>query len=316
MSFAIIRNEKYTRNELKGIYRHNERKNIHYSNKEIDKSKIKQNYHLKEPKYSYELEFDRIRQKCDLKGQIHHNSIVACEYLITSNNEFFKNIGKEETERFFKCCYEFVCEYKNLGSKYIISAVVHLDETTPHLHITYIPVIHTLDKNKKSIDKVLSSQFWKGKDSYKQLQDNFYNYITEKGFDLERGKSNNVEHISTDKLKQITEYDNIKYELNKCELKEKNTNDISILREENKKLIKYCNTLRGYYVKSMKAIDKVTELQEENRELEEENEKLKNENIKLHKYINTIFEYVSILFNFSKDRLKKLIEDFIKTKQL
>ena len=36
MSFAIIRNTKYKRENLKGIYRHNERKNKNYSNENID----------------------------------------------------------------------------------------------------------------------------------------------------------------------------------------------------------------------------------------------------------------------------------------
>ena len=39
MSFAIIRNTKYKRENLKGIYRHNERKNKNYSNKNIDTTK-------------------------------------------------------------------------------------------------------------------------------------------------------------------------------------------------------------------------------------------------------------------------------------
>lgn len=68
--------------------------------------------------------------------------------------------------------------YKNLGEKYILSAKVHMDESTPHLHIVFIPVIHKLDsKSGKQIDKIACSEYWKGKDSYKQLQDNFYNYI-------------------------------------------------------------------------------------------------------------------------------------------
>ena len=33
MSYAIIRNTKYKRENLKGIYRHNERRNTNYSNK-------------------------------------------------------------------------------------------------------------------------------------------------------------------------------------------------------------------------------------------------------------------------------------------
>lgn len=47
MSYAIVRNVKYKRENLKGIYRHNERKNFNYSNKNIDKEKTYLNYSLK-----------------------------------------------------------------------------------------------------------------------------------------------------------------------------------------------------------------------------------------------------------------------------
>ena len=40
MSYAIIRNTKYKRDNLKGIFRHNERRNKNYSNDNIDKEKI------------------------------------------------------------------------------------------------------------------------------------------------------------------------------------------------------------------------------------------------------------------------------------
>ena len=58
MSYAIIRNTKYKRENLKGIFRHNERRNRNYSNNNIDKEKSYLNYSLKEPQYSYEKEFD------------------------------------------------------------------------------------------------------------------------------------------------------------------------------------------------------------------------------------------------------------------
>lgn len=54
MSYAIIRNVKYKRENLKGMYRHNERKNYNYSNRNIDKEKSYLNYAIKEPMYSYE----------------------------------------------------------------------------------------------------------------------------------------------------------------------------------------------------------------------------------------------------------------------
>ena len=51
MSFAIIRNTKYKRENLKGIYKHNERKNKNYSNDNIDKERSYLNYSIKSPKY-------------------------------------------------------------------------------------------------------------------------------------------------------------------------------------------------------------------------------------------------------------------------
>lgn len=71
-----------------------------------------------------------------------------------------------------------------------------MDESTPHLHLVFVPVVRKLDKKSgKTVDKIACSEYWKGKDSYKKLQDNFYQYITNNGFNLERGKASNVESI-------------------------------------------------------------------------------------------------------------------------
>ena len=92
MSYAIIRNEKYKKANLKGIYRHNERKNINYSNKNIDKERTILNYHLKVSLFSYEKEFERTKKELNLKGQIKEVSNIVCECIITSDNKFFKEI--------------------------------------------------------------------------------------------------------------------------------------------------------------------------------------------------------------------------------
>ena len=107
MSYAIIRHEKYKRVNLKGIYRHNERKNINYSNANIDKERTHLNYYIKQPQNSYEKEFERIKKDFDLKGQIKEVSNIVCECIITSDNNFFKEIGAEETKRYFKTAYDY-----------------------------------------------------------------------------------------------------------------------------------------------------------------------------------------------------------------
>lgn len=213
MSYAIVRNVKYKRENLKGIYRHNERKNFNYSNKNIDKEKTYLNYSLKKPIYSYEKEFDRLKKEYDLKGQIKTVSNIAYEYIITSDKEFFDRIGEKETKRYFETAYNFVSEYKNLGKKYIMSAQVHMDEESPHMHLIFLPVVHTTDKKGKAIDKLACSEFWKEKDSYRQLQNAFYEYMVSHNFELERGlpkEETNRKHVNLAEYKELTNFENTK----------------------------------------------------------------------------------------------------------
>ena len=221
MSFAIIRNTKYKRENLKGIYRHNERKNKNYSNDNIDKERSYLNYSIKSPKYRYDKEFDRLKEKYNLKGQIKTVSNIACEYIITSDKQFFEEIGEEETKRYFETAYNFVAEYKNLGEQYIMSAKVHMDEETPHMHLIFLPVVHTTDKKGNDIDKLACSEFWKEKDSYRRLQDAFYQYMTSHNFELERGvpkEETGREHLDIKEYKEITNFDKTKEKLQNMKL--------------------------------------------------------------------------------------------------
>ena len=123
----------------------------------------------------------------------------------------FKKFGFDETKRYFKTAYDFVCNYKNLGEENIISAVVHLDEETPHLHIIFIPVVDSKDKNENSIRKIGGNDFWKERNSYMLLQDRFFEYIKLNGFNLERGKNNsNKIHKTVEELKEETNFYKIK----------------------------------------------------------------------------------------------------------
>ncbi len=221
MSFAIIRNTKYKRENLKGIYRHNERKNKNYSNDNIDKERSYLNYSIKSPKYRYDKEFDRLKEKYNLKGQIKTVSNIACEYIITSDKQFFEEIGEEETKRYFETAYKFVSEYKNLGEQYIMSAKVHMDEETPHMHLIFLPVVHTTDKKGNNIDKLACSEFWKEKDSYRRLQDAFYQYMTSHNFELERGvpkEETGRVHIDIKEYKELTNFDKTKEKLQNMKL--------------------------------------------------------------------------------------------------
>ena len=316
MSYAIIRNANYKMGQLSYIYRHNERKNTNYSNKDINKNSQIKNYSIKNLHTSYQKAFNTIKEQYKLKGQIKKVSNVMCEFVITSDKSFFENIGEQETRRYFELAYKFVAKYNNLGEEFIISAKVHNDESTPHLHIVYIPVVHTVDKKGKKINKIACSEFWKGKDSYRILQDKFYKYVTDNGFELERGNTKNNEHIPIEKLKKITNYDVQEIAKNsECLELEKITTDNEFMKNDYKRIVNKFNTLAKRYTKVKNIVDntiyKTEQLEIENYNLKQENQKLKKEVTFLKNYLDKTFEYVSLLFDFSKDRLKRLINSFI-----
>lgn len=317
MSYAIIRNEKYTLNQLSVLYRHNERKNTNYSNKDIILENGKNNYSIKYCPTTYEKAFRDIKKQYNLQGKIKNISNVACEYIITASPDFFENLSQDEIKRYFESAYNFVCGFKNLGEQYIISAKVHLDESTPHLHLVYLPVVHTIDKkNGKDIEKLCCTDFWKGKNSYKYLQDNFYNYITKSGFDLERGDTRENKHIKIEDLKKITNYEMQKYEKEMINLEQElDIENPEELKREYKRIIRKFNTLAKQYTRIKTMTDNVINdqmiLENENNVIVQENERLERENNYLQDFIDKTFEYVSILFNFPKDRLKRLVNNFV-----
>jgi len=312
MSYAIIRNANYKKDNLAGLYKHNERKNTNYSNKDINKNNSVKNYSLKTCNTTYSNALKLLQEKYNLKGRIIKTTNVVCEFIITSDKEFFESIGEEETLRYFKTAYKFVANYQNLGEEYILSAKVHLDESTPHLHIVFVPVVHTKDKSGNKIEKIACSEYWKGKDSYVRLQNNFHAYITKAGFALERGKTKENTHIPIETLKNITNYENIKYEMEREKVQPINTQNTSLILEQNKKLIEYTNKLKLQLSKSITAIQKSEELQRENINLKVENQNLKNEVYTLRNYIEKSFEVVKNFFDFPIHKFKQLVDNFVK----
>ena len=343
MSYAIIRNTKYKRENLKGIYRHNERRNKNYSNKNINPKLSHLNYSLKDCKHSYEKEFDLIKEKYNLKGQIKTVSNIACEYIITSDKEYFNSIGIDETKRYFETAYKFVCEYKNLGEQYILSAKVHMDEETPHMHLVFIPVVHTKDKKGNSIDKIACSEFWKAKDSYRQLQDDFYNYMIANNFELERGNPSKRVHLSVEDYKNITNFKESKTLLQNVKLELHDTPDISSfkklmknrdakiqeqiikpkdkaikeLQEQNALLTLTLNRQMQTVDKAVKYEKEIKPILEKNIELKEKCETLESSYyIKLQEEKTKIQDkYENIIYNLEKENsfLRKVINTLQKT---
>ena len=330
MSYAIIRNTNYKMKNLSGIYRHNERKNTNYSNKDINIQNSRLNYSIKAPESTYEKVFKDVKLKYNLQGMIKKVSNVMCEFIITSDKEFFNSIGEEETKRYFETAYKFVCEYKELGEQYILSAKVHMDEETPHMHLVFIPVVHTTDKKGNAIDKIACSEFWKAKDSYRQLQNAFFEYMVSNGFDFKRGlpkEETNREHYTVKEYKNITNFEKTKETLKsiKLELPEipdlKDIKKVMIGRDEKilndiikpkDKLIEELYqdnvALHKELSKQAKTIEEAEKYQNERDKIIADNKELNNTVKILEKEYKKKSDTLDLRFNNRKDELEKEFE--------
>ena len=331
MSYAIVRNEKLTRAEVNGKGTHNDRKAKSHTNKDIDPAKTHLNYYIKKNELTYTKEFDKYLKENNLQGHFRSNSIIMCQMIFTSDQAFFDKIGEGETKRYFDECYKFICNYKNLGEKNIISAVVHLDEGVPHMHLMFVPVVHTKDKEGNDIDKICARDFWKGRDSYRKLQDAYFNHLKSKGFDLKRGmfvEDTERTHYTVEEYKKITNYENTKKILNeiKLELPEvPNINDISkfsLKRDERileeiikpkdeliKELYKDNLSIHKELSKQSQVVDEAEKYQKERDKIIADNEELHNTVKNLEREYNLKSNNLDFDFRNKKRELEEEFEE-------
>ena len=198
MAYAILRFAKRKGGAAKAIAAHNERtKEAYASNPDIDKSRTVQNYHLIAPRWSYGQE---IRHRISMAGcRVRRDSVKFVETLITTSPEFAK-AHESEMPEYFTRAFDFLKE--RVGEENIISAVVHMDEKTPHLHLCFVPL--TKDK-RLSAKEILGN-----KKSMIRWQDDFYACMAERWPELERGTpavETKRRHLTPQWYKKVTAMD-------------------------------------------------------------------------------------------------------------
>ena len=176
--YAILRFAKYKGPEIGRIEAHDERTKEKYaSNPDVDTSRSRLNFHLVKPKRSYRAEAEK--QIAEAGCRARKDSVRVVETLITASPEFFANKKPKEVKEFFAHALEFI--QKKQAPETIISAVVHMDEKTPHMHLCFVPL--TEDKRLSAKDIIGN------KKKLTQWQDEFWKHMVKKYPDFERGES-------------------------------------------------------------------------------------------------------------------------------
>ena len=168
--FYVMRIEKRKKQDVSGIQRENNRTAAEYNN-QVNRERSGLNL----PLIQSQNWMQDIRAEIDRAGaRTRSNSVVALDTLYTASPEFFEGKTQEQTEKFFSDCLQF--HQRQFG--HIISAVIHYDETTPHLHIVSVPL--TADGRLSAREIVGNKQ------NMSKMQDNFFEQVG-RDYGLERG---------------------------------------------------------------------------------------------------------------------------------
>ena len=176
--YAILRFAKYKGPEIGHIEAHNERtKEKFASNHDVDTTRSHMNFHLVTPERKYRAEAEK--QIAEAGCRTRSDSVRVVEVLVTASPEFFKGKKKAEIKAYFQEALDFIQQHQN--PRTIISAVVHMDEKTPHMHLCFVPLTEDKRLSAKEIVGNKKKLTW--------WQDEFWKHMVGKYPDLERGES-------------------------------------------------------------------------------------------------------------------------------
>lgn len=131
--------EKYTAAAAGHMFAHYDRTHSS-STSNIDESRTHLNYNLAEKDQPIScLDFLHKRMS-EIKVLKRANVNVMCDWVITAP----ESLTPEELPLFFDECYKFL--NNRYGKENVITAPVHMGETSPHIHYAFVPVV--IDKKK------------------------------------------------------------------------------------------------------------------------------------------------------------------------
>ena len=204
MSFVVARMQKVKSGNLVGVGNHNQRNTDNHSNKDIDVERSHLNYDLVNRTENYKRDIEQfINDNKSSSRAVRKDAVLINEWIITSDNQFFKDKDSKEIKDYFEVAKSYFSE--KFGDENIRYAQVHLDETTPHMHLGIVPFN---DEHKLSAKTVFNRQ------ALQAVQDELPKYLNERGFELERGEKGSERKNLT-----VPEYKKAKDELKELENK-------------------------------------------------------------------------------------------------
>lgn len=179
MAFMVCHMEKFSAKDVRGIEIHNERETENSKNKDIDKSRTGENLELHENlngTYANKIK-EIIEEGYTSNRKIREDTVKMTSFVVSASPDYIKNLDKLEQDRYFKESYNYLSE--RVGKSNVISAKVHYDEGTPHMHFCSVPLTQ---------DGRLSAKELFDRKALQEIQKDMLNHLKSKGFDLEKAQ--------------------------------------------------------------------------------------------------------------------------------
>lgn len=191
VGYAVVHMMKIKSGAVGGIQSHNNREHEPKTNPDVDMSRSEDNYDLI-PCDNYKRSIkEKLSNLVESSRAVRKDAVVVCNFIVTSDNETMDALGADRQREFFQDSVKWFSD--RYGADRVLNATVHMDETTPHLHIGVVPITQ---------DGRLSAKAIFTKTEMKAIQTEFARDVGEK-YGLERGvEGSERTHLSEARFKE------------------------------------------------------------------------------------------------------------------
>lgn len=304
VGYAVVHMMKIKSGAVGGIQSHNNREHEPKTNPDVDMSRSEDNYDLIScDNYKRSIK-EKLSNLVESSRAVRKDAVVVCNFIVTSDNETMNALGADRQREFFQDSVKWFSD--RYGADRVLNATVHMDETTPHLHIGVMPITQ---------DGRLSAKAIFTKTEMKAIQTEFARDVGEK-YGLERGvEGSERTHLSEARFKEqkalemANEHGAIAQELQiivedcKQELSEA-TRSLETVKQELSTMQDRKDTLQGE-IERLEAIDKQTKVR-----VHEALEKQKPVLLDLQKRISEAKSELSVVETAVKEKKAEGTEKF------
>lgn len=304
VGYAVVHMMKIKSGAVGGIQSHNNREHEPKTNPDVDMSRSEDNYDLI-PCDNYKRSIkEKLSNLVESSRAVRKDAVVVCNFIVTSDNKTMDALGADRQREFFQDSVKWFSD--RYGADRVLNATVHMDETTPHLHIGVMPITQ---------DGRLSAKAIFTKTEMKAIQTEFARDVGEK-YGLERGvEGSERTHLSEARFKEqkalemANEHGAIAQELQiiaedcKQELSEA-TRSLETVKQELSTMQDRKDTLQGE-IERLEAIDKQTKVR-----VHEALEKQKPVLLDLQKRISEAKSELSVVETAVKEKKAEGAEKF------